>query len=102
MIKPAQRAVDADRSALARPFHPDDRRLPLRPGEIATVDLELRPSATLFRAGELLHLDLRGRWFFPTNPVTGQFPARYERSRPGTCILHVGGARDAALHVPRR
>lgn len=102
MIKPSQRAVDEDRSGLARPFHPDDHRRPLAPGEIAAVDLELRPSATLFRAGELLHLDLQGRWFLPTNPITGQFPARYERSRRGTAVLHVGGEHDAALHVPRR
>jgi hypothetical protein len=102
MRKPSQRAVDPDRAALARPFHPDDRREPLAPGEIVAIDLELPPSATLFRAGEHLILDLQGRWFFPTNPLLGQFPARYERSGRGTCVLHVGGEHDAALHVPRR
>jgi putative CocE/NonD family hydrolase len=102
MRKLSQRAVDWERSALARPFHPDDRREPLRPGEIVPLDLELPPSATLFRTGEHLVLDLQGRWFFPTNPIVGQFPARYERSRRGTAVLHVGGDHDAALHVPRR
>lgn len=102
MIKPSQRALDQDRSQLARPFHPDTDRQPLSPGEIVTVDIELRPSATRFRAGERLHLDIQGRWFFPTNPLTGQFPGRYERSPKGTCVLHTGGDHDAALHLPHR
>jgi putative CocE/NonD family hydrolase len=102
MLKPAQRAVDPDRSALARPFHPHDTRRPLAPGEVVAVDLELPPSATRFRAGEHLVLDVQGRWFFPADPILGQFPARYERNRRGTCVLHLGGQHDAALHVPRR
>ena len=77
----------------------------------------LRETATLVQAfndmaGRLRHsfqqlreqllLDLQGRWFFPTNPVLGQFPARYERSDRGTCVLHMGGQHDAALHLPQR
>jgi len=102
MGKPSQRAVDPDRSGPSRPFHPDTAREPLVRGQVVAMDLELRPSATRFRAGEVLRLDVQGRWFFPTNPITGQLPARYERSGRGTCVLHVGGRYDAALHVPRR
>jgi uncharacterized protein len=70
------------------PFHPDDRAEPLRPDEVVGVDIALHPSATLFRAGEILQLDIRGRWFYPRNPLTGQFPAFYEQSPRGRCVLH--------------
>jgi len=101
MAKASHRAVDPSRSLPWLPFHPDAERQPLAPGEIVALDVELKPSATLFRAGESLRLDIQGRWFFPTNPLTGQFPARYERSAPGECTLHVGGSYDSALNVPR-
>lgn len=35
---------------------------------------------TLFEAGSELHLEFTGRWFYAHNPLTGQFPAYYERS----------------------
>lgn len=102
MLRPSLRAVDPERSRPGRPFHPATDRQPVAPGEVVAVDIELLPSATRFREGELLHLDVQGRWFFAANPLTGQMPARYERSGKGTCILHTGGAHDAALMVPRR
>lgn len=102
MAKASHRAVDPERSLAWSPFHPDTERQALRPGEIVALDIELAPQATLFRADEELLLDVQGRWFFPTNPIVGQFPARYERSRRGTCVLHFGAGYDAALHLPRR
>ena len=102
LAKASHRAVDPDRSLPWLPFHPDTDRRPLRPGEIVTLDIELAPSATLFRAGEELRLDLQGRWFFPPVPWFSQFPAHYEPSAAGTCVLHLGGPYDAALHVPQR
>jgi predicted acyl esterase len=102
MLKASLRAVDPDRSLPWLPCHPCDRFDPVRPGQIVPLDIELHPSATLFRRGEQLLLDIQGRWFFPTNPVLGQFPARYERSDRGTCVLHMGGQHDAALHLPQR
>lgn len=100
MVKASLRAVDPDRSRPGRPWHACERAEPLRRGEIVAVDVALAPSATLFRAGEQLRLDVRGRWFFPRNPLLGQFPAGYERSPRGTCVVHTGGRFDSALHVP--
>lgn len=102
MCKASMRAADPERSRPWAPFHPCTTPQPLAPGEIVPVDIELAPQATLFRAGETLRLDVQGRWFFPRNPLTGQFPAAYEPSPAGTCVLHTGGAHDAALHVPVR
>jgi hypothetical protein len=58
------------------------------------------PSATLVRAGEALALDLTAEWPEPRDPLTGGFPARYERPPRGVCVLHAGGRRDSALWVP--
>ena len=102
MLAASHRAVDPDRSLPWSPFHPHDRREPLGPGQVVACDIELGSQATRFRAGDGLRLDVAGRWFFPRDPLTGQFPANYDRSRRGTCVLHCGGPHDAALHIPRR
>jgi predicted acyl esterase len=101
MAKASHRAVDPERSLPWLPFHPNTSAQPVRHGEIVALDIELPPAATLFRAGEMLRLDVQGRWFFPTNPIVGQMPARYERSRRGKCTLYCGGPYNAALLVPR-
>jgi predicted acyl esterase len=67
-----------------------------------SVDMALLPAATLFRRGDVLRLDIQGHWFYPRDPVRGQFPARYEPSPPGICVLHCGGPFDAHLLVPLR
>jgi predicted acyl esterase len=78
------------------------RSVPLAPGEVVTVTIELPGSATAWAAGDALHLEVGGRWPNRRNPVTGQFPAGYQPSRGGTAVLHTGPGRDVALHVPVR
>jgi hypothetical protein len=77
-----------------------DARRPLQPGEVVQVDIPLGPSATLFRAGEQLRLVVAGRWLWPRNPLTGQFPAAYERGPRGKCTLHWGPEHVARLLIP--
>ena len=73
-------------------------RVPRCPrGELLDVEMTLMPSATLFRRGDVLRLDLQGRWFWTAFPLAGQFPARYERSARGTCTVHLGGSHGSAL-----
>jgi uncharacterized protein len=122
------RALDEPAS---RPFDPVPaftRREPLAPGQVAGVDIALGPSATLFRAGETLRLVVAGRWLWPVNPLTGQFPAAYRKAPAGRrngaavrrngaavrcngaavrcngaavrCTLHWGPDRPARLLVP--
>jgi predicted acyl esterase len=74
---------------------------PLTAGEIATAEIALLPAATAFRARDQLQLVVRGRWLWPRNPITGQFPAAYELSPDATVILHIGGELPARLLVPR-
>jgi putative CocE/NonD family hydrolase len=99
-LKASLRALDDEAS---RPFEPVPactRREPLGPGQVVHADIALGPSATLFRAGETLRLVVAGRWLWPVNPLTGQFPAAYQSGRGGRCILHWGPERPARLLIP--
>jgi len=99
-LKASLRTLDEQAS---RPFEPVPactRREPLRPGQVVQADIALGPSATLFRAGETLRLVVAGRWLWPTNPLSGQFPAAYQSGRSGRCILHWGPERAARLLIP--
>ena len=101
-LKASHRRLDPALSDTGRPVHAHTDEQPLTAGEIVPVDVELLPSATLFRAGEVLRLDVRGRWLFPRNPLTGQFPAGYRSGPRTTCVLHTGGGHDSRLRVPHR
>lgn len=99
-LKASHRRLDEQCSRPWLPVHGHEAPEPLHPGEIVPVELELLPSATLFRRGEVLRLDVQGRWFFRNDPFLGQFPARYEPSPAGIAVLHCGGSFDAHLLVP--
>jgi putative CocE/NonD family hydrolase len=84
----AHRELDADRSTPEQPVHRHGRAEPLMPGEIVPVHIAMRPHATRFRKAEELRLEIRGHWFFPDDPLRGQFPANYQSSLAGFCLLH--------------
>jgi predicted acyl esterase len=97
------RELDRQLSTPAQPVHTHRRVEPLRKGEVVPVDIALIPHATCFRKGDVLRLELRGRWHYSRNPFTGTFPFGYERSPKGTCVIHAGGVYDSGLlfgHCP--
>lgn len=96
----ALRALDPELSRPAEPVITGIDPRPLSAGEVAAVEVELGPSATLFRAGEQLRLAIAARWLAPRNPLTGQFPAWYAGSPRGRVTLHWGPRREAHLLVP--
>lgn len=98
----AHRELDETLSTPWQPVQTHRRAEPLAAGEIVPVDIALRPQATRMRAGDVLRLDLRGSWHFPRNPLTGQFPAGYQRSPRGRCTVHAGGRYDSRLLVGMR
>ena len=81
-LRVAHRRVDEARSEPHRPFHLGDRAEPLPEGEIAPVDIEILPSATYFARGDLLRLDVQGRWFWRRSMFFGMFPCGYAPARP--------------------
>jgi uncharacterized protein len=98
--KASLRMLDSRES---RPFEPVPtfaRREPLAPGQIVQIDIALGPSATLFRAGETLRLVIAGRWLWPVNPLTGQFPVAFQKGPAARCTLHWSPDRPARLLVP--
>ena len=99
-LKASLRKLDSARSSPWRPAHTYDEFQPLEPGEVAPVDIALLPSATFFRKGEQIRLDVQGHWFSTRNPLFGQFPAAYELGPRGSCVLHCGGEHSARLRMP--
>jgi uncharacterized protein len=99
-LKASLRALDETASRCYDPVPACTSRQPLTPGQIVQVDIALGPSATVFRAGETLRLVLAGRWLWPRNPLTGQFPAAYQPSPAGRCTVHWGPEQQARLLVP--
>jgi predicted acyl esterase len=81
------------------PGHAYSTLAPVERGVPVPLDIELHASATRFDRGDELHLVVRGSWFFPTNPLTGQFPARYLTGSNACCLVHTGPGTDSALHL---
>jgi uncharacterized protein len=87
----------------SRPFDPVptfSRREPLAPGQVVQADIALGPSATFFRAGDTLRLVVAGRWLWPRNPLTGQFPAAYQKGPRGRATVHWGPQHQGRLLIP--
>jgi predicted acyl esterase len=99
-LKVSHRELDMDRTTPDAPVHTHRSEQPVVAGQVVPLTIALLPSATRFRAGDELELAVRGRWFFPRNPLVGQFPAGYQRSPRGRLVLHTGGDHDAVLRLP--
>jgi uncharacterized protein len=99
-LRVALRRLDEARGEPHRPVLSCEHEEPLEPGRIAPVEIELLPSSTLFHRGEVLRLDIQGRWLWPRNPFFGTFPADYAPSAEGDVVLHLGGGHVAHLLVP--
>ncbi|WP_147263093.1 CocE/NonD family hydrolase [Geodermatophilus sp. TF02-6] len=100
MLLVSHRAQDPERSLPHRPYHSHTERQPVAPGETVHLQVELFPSATLFRAGDELRLDVQARWFFDHEPVHGQFPASHAAVDRATCTLHLGAGGGCSLLLP--
>jgi predicted acyl esterase len=99
-LRVSHRELDPVRSTPQQPFHTHVREQLLEEGERVTVDIEIWPSATLFRAGEKLRLVVQGQDVHQDGLPNAPF-ARHERTRNrGTHVIHTGGASDSHLLVP--
>ena len=99
-LRASHRALDPDRSTAWQPVHPHDREEPLPEGEAVALEIELWPSATLFRAGESLRLVVQGADIY-TDALPNLPFARHQRTRnAGSHVLRTGGKYDAHLLVP--
>ncbi|MEM9407232.1 MAG: CocE/NonD family hydrolase [Acidobacteriota bacterium] len=95
-LRVSQRALDEEKSTPWQPVLRHDEPLPLQPGEIVPVEIEILPSSTLFRQGETLRLVVQGRDLFE-HPMMAH---GYAVNR-GNHVLYSGGDYDSHLLVPR-
>lgn len=103
LLRLSQREIDPARSAPAAPVLRHQNVLPIPKGERLQVRIPLLPSSTGFHRGESLGIELHRRWFFPRQPITGQFPASYEATpHRGQVVIHLGGPNASALIALRR
>jgi putative CocE/NonD family hydrolase len=102
-LRLSQREIDPERSAPCAPVLRHQQHLPIKQGELLQVRIPLLSSSTRFHPGEMLKLELHRRWFFPRQPVSGQFPASYEQcNKPCTVNIQSGGQNSSALICPQR
>ncbi len=105
-LRVSHRELDETRSTPWQPWLRHERLLKVSPGEIVPAEVEIWPSATLFRAGESLLVQVRGTEI-PLGPVMGvppeQYAKRYEHKdtvNAGRHTIHTGGRHDSHLLVP--
>jgi predicted acyl esterase len=96
-LRVSKRTLDPDRSSDFQPVLTHDRELRLSPGEIVPVDIEFRPSGTLFRAGDTLCVLIQG-----SDIVKNEISAirHTDLRNQGRHILHVGGKYDSYVLLP--
>lgn len=94
-LRVTQRKLDTAKSRPERPFLVHDGELPVVPGEVYEVDVEILPSSTLFEAGSSLVLNIGGR------EIWSNRMCQHRRLRNhGTHTVHIGGRTPSHLLLP--
>jgi predicted acyl esterase len=94
-LRASHRELDAKRSTAWQPVHSHRRRLPLSAGEIVPLEIEIFPSATLFRRGERLRLVIQTEPIQPDAVLLKFVPVNAGRQ-----IIHFGGQNNSSLLLP--
>ncbi len=117
-LRASHRKLDPALSTFWRPYHTHDEALPLAPGEIVALDIEVWPTCIVAPKGSRLALEVRGKDYVHDGPSGGKLsymknaftgcgpflhddpadrdPAVYG----GVTTLHAGAGRDNFLLVP--
>lgn len=117
-LRASHRKIDPEMSLPHRPWHPHDEVLPVVPGEIYPLDIEVWPTCIVVPAGFRIGLTVRGsdyhydgdlsefaRTFHYSNHGVGPFTHndpddRASDAYKGTVTVHVGGAYDSHVLLP--
>ena len=98
-LRVSRRELDEEASSPQQPVYLHQGDVPLSPGEVVPVEIEIWPSGTLFRAGETLRLVIQGHDLnvYPAEA----FAQRHAYTvNAGRHVLHTGGRYDSHLLVP--
>ncbi|MDR6861412.1 CocE/NonD family hydrolase [Variovorax guangxiensis] len=116
-LRASHRKLDAARSKPWRPWHSHDEIIPLVPGEIYPLDVEIWPTSIVVPPGYRLALSIRGKDFeYAGPPVIAQHPRHEmrgcgafvhddERDRlrsvfGGRVTIHTGPAHPSSILLP--
>lgn len=97
-LRISRRELDAAKSTSWQPHHSHQRDLPLKPGEMVPVEIEILPTFCRLRPGEQLIDVVSGHDY-------GQYPegttiCRHKNINKGTATVHFGGQYDSYLQLP--
>ena len=98
-LRVSHRELDLGRSTPNQPWLQHQRELPLRPGEIVPVDVEIITSSTRFAAGESLKITIQGNDTFRYERI--QIQLHQDSVNKGKHFIHTGGLLDSYLVVPQ-
>ena len=75
---------------------------PMTPGEVYTIEIEVFPTANLFKAGHRIRVDVSSSNFpkFDVNPNTGEPEATSRRPRVAINTVFLGGDRASHIVLP--
>jgi uncharacterized protein len=105
-LRVSHRELDQVRSTDFQPWLKHERVLKLKPGEVVPAEIEIWPSSTFFRKGELMQLEIQGGSFTYTrsNPLPlhhGRICTDHrETVNVGRHRIHIGGDYDSHLLLP--
>ena len=116
-LRASHRKLDPRLTKPYRPYHTHDEKLPLKPGQIVELDVEIIPTSIVVPAGYRLALTLRGKdYVYPgpagalsnmKYPMTGCGPFTHTdpKDRPakvfdGTNTLHIKPSKAPYLMIP--
>ena len=100
-LRASHRELDLKKSTEWQPIHTHTCIQKIAPGEIVRLDIEIWPSATSFRSGEMLRLTVQGTDInrYPKDKVPVYFRHDASANR-GRHIIHCGGEHESYLLVP--
>jgi predicted acyl esterase len=79
-----------------QPYHSHQRDIPVEPGQVVPVDIEILPTSCRFRVGDTLRVSISGHDY-------GQYPTTIPVARhaqlvnKGVHVIHFGGKYDSFL-----
>lgn len=98
-IRASHRELDRQLTHHNRPWLTHKRKLPLRPGEVVPVDIEIVATSTRFFTGESLKITIQGTDIFRNEKVP-QMLLHEDSANKGKHFIHTGGAFDSYLVFP--
>jgi putative CocE/NonD family hydrolase len=94
-LRVSQRGLDEERSTPWQPVFSHVEAKPIKPNDVVPVEIEILPSSTMFRAGEMIRVTVQGRDIVQHASLGHGYPVNQ-----GTHAIHTGGPYDSHLLVP--